>query len=126
MDTADAIKQWVTEKLGCRCPEEVFRHIDIQHEPVLAEDLKLTKRINIGNRLLIYLLKVDDAQEFKEKLKILLDTGIKDRDVNKFNRIRIVIIADRKNDYEKYAVEFSKLNKDDKAHLHILGPDEIG
>ncbi len=126
MDTTEAIKRLVTEKLGCRCPEEVFRHIDIQHEPVVAEDLKLTKRINIGNRLLIYLLKVDDSQDINKILEKLLDTGIKDRDVNKFNRIRIVIIVDRKNDYEKYAVEFSKLNKDDKAHLHILGPDEIG
>ena len=125
MDTTEAIKQLVTEKLGCRCPAEVFRHIEIQAEPVVAEGLKLTKRINIGNRLLIYLLQVDDSQEINKNLEMLLDTGIKDRDANKFNRIRIVIISDRKNDYNKYAMAFSKLNKDDKAHLHILGTDEI-
>jgi hypothetical protein len=126
MDTTEGIRQLVTEKLGCHCPEEVFRHIDIQHGPVVAEGLKLTKRINIGSRLLIYLLEVDDTRKFKENLDKLLDTGIKDRDVNKFNRIRIVIITNRKNDYKEYANEFSKLNKDDRAHLHILGADEIG
>ena len=58
MAVRDEIKTFVQKTLGCGCPEEVFRHIDWETNAESPE-AGLYSRINIGNRLLVYISAFD-------------------------------------------------------------------
>ena len=53
------IKRFVQETLGCSCPEEVFDKIECK------TNVSSTwwKRIDVGNRLLIYILDATDVSD---------------------------------------------------------------
>jgi hypothetical protein len=52
------VKTFAQETLGCQCPEEVFDFIDSQRDIELFPQISLTNKINIGNRLLIYIIQM--------------------------------------------------------------------
>jgi len=85
------IKSFAKQTLGCQCPEEVFDFIDCQRDIELSNQILLTNKINIGNRLLIYIVETDDINFIKINLLAILQFGVKERDSKTFNRIRFVI-----------------------------------
>jgi hypothetical protein len=121
----DKIKKFVKETLGCGCPEEVFQHIDCQYD-IQVEDVPLKARINIGNRLLIYVAEVSNTEIIAGLLAHIIGAGKKERDQRGFNRFRLVLAAEKIDDI-KQAVErlFNDSNKDDKVHLHIIPKADI-
>ena len=127
MITNENIKQFVKQTLGCACPEEVFHYIDCQHNIKLSGDILLSSKINIGNRLLIYLVEMNIPDLIKRKLPLLIETGKKERDSSGFNRFRLAIVTDKVEQIKQIADDiFQNLKgKDEKIHLHIIPQNEI-
>ncbi len=119
------IKTFVQKTLGCGCPEEVFNKIDYQSDFKLNE-ISLLSRINIGNRLLIYVTKIYNPDLIKKDIPLLISEGKKDRDSSGFNRFRLVIVSDGSNAIKEYVYSiFNTLEKDEKIHLHIISEDDM-
>ncbi len=90
--------------------------------------IMLGHEINVGTRLLIYIVSVVDDQHDKVQglVSHLVRMGAKKRDEQGFNRFRLVLIATDPQSVEKRASEvFSSLAADDRIHLHVIGRDEL-
>jgi hypothetical protein len=86
----------------------------------------LQSRINIGNRLLIYVVKIDNPDFIRNALPLLVAEGKKDRDGSGMNRFRLVIVSDKKNAIQQYAHSiFDTIEKDEKIHLHIIYKNDM-
>ena len=127
MTNNEKIKLFVIQTLGCACPEEVFQYIDCQHNIKLNDDILLHNKINIGNRLLIYIVEMNSPDLIKRKLPILIQTGKKERDNSGFNRFRLVVVTESVNQIKHIADSVFKnlKDKDEKIHLHIIHKKEI-
>ena len=123
----DKIRSFVKKTLGCTCPDDVFQHtayeaaVDIGSGPVLDYEIK------VGNRLLIYVVSVDeDHDTLRDVVSYLVRLGTEKRDVYGFNRFRLVLLAADPRSVEEQATEtFYSLVPDDRVHLHVLGDDEF-
>ena len=128
MNKENMIKSFVINKLGCNCPAEVFNIIEWQKDVQIDNNIILNYKINIGNRLLIYIIDIEDAQFINNNnlLKIFL-FGIGERNDNNFNRFRLAIISNNIAEIASIAQNvFNKLNIDDpKIHLHLLPKTDI-
>lgn len=114
------IKQFVQETLGCGCPEDVFQKVDCRCG-ITVDGIPLRVKINVGNRLLIYIAEVCDAESVKNILPPLLMIGKKERDDLSFNRFRLVLAGDNPDEIKKSAEPlFRDIVKDEKIHLHIV------
>ena len=116
-----AIEDFTRDILGCDCPPEVFENIDCQDKTSLGENDLRSFRINIGNRLLVYIVECLDMAVLVNTIRTLAAQGKKERDSQAFNRFRLVITShepDAIND-EAQAV-FQALSPDEKLHLHVI------
>lgn len=118
MNSKEPIIQFVRETLGCQCPQEVFKHIDMSHNP--ERDIKL--KINVGGRLLIYVAEIEDPASLDAILEKLVRTGIEERDSSGLNRFRLVVAAENLKSIKDSLMEkFDAIRQgDEKAHLHVL------
>jgi len=121
------IKVLVRQTLGCECPEKVFKYIDCQHDIKLNNDILLSYKINIGNRLLIYIIEVNDSNFMKSNLSTLTYMGKNERDKRGFNRFRLVIVTDKTSEIKQVAHTMFRVleDKDEKVHLHIVNKNEF-
>ena len=121
------IKTFAQQTLGCGCPEEVFDSIDCQRDIELSPQIVLTNKINIGNRLLIYILQTDDMNFIKSNLPAIVQSGIKERDSKALNRVRFVIVAEKPEEIKPGAENIFKnlASKDEKIHLHLINKKEF-
>lgn len=128
MNIDDIIKSFVINKLGCNCPAEVFNIIKWQKDVQINDSVILNYKINIGNRLLIYIIDLEDAIFLNEILLKLIRLGIGERNDHNFNRFRLVIISDNITEIGSIAQKgFNQLNIDDgKVHLHVMPKRDIG
>jgi hypothetical protein len=121
----EIIKTFVKQILGCACPEEVFEYIDCKSN-IQLNDIVLSNKINIGNRLLIYLIEIINPGPIKNILPLLLSAGIKERDGLGFNRFRLVLVSDKVDEIKEVAESlFKTTNKDEKVHLHVISKDKV-
>lgn len=123
----EKIKSFVRQTLGCGCSEDVFAHIYYECGVRPYIDSPPVDRINIGNRLLVYVTQASDADSVKKNLQRLVNAGVNERNAANFNRFRLVIAADRPDDIRPIADEtFRSLNNvDDKMHLHVISRKDI-
>lgn len=121
------IKVFVKETLGCECPENVFEYIDSQLNVALNNDILLNSKINVGNRLLIYVIEINDTNSIKGNLSTLISIGKRERDRGGFNRFRLAVITDKTNEIQQIAhMIFKNLeDKDEKVHLHIIDRNQL-
>ena len=119
----DEIKYFVQYTLGCGCPEEVFTQIEWEERNHFQETIYYS-RINLGNRLLIYVASLGKENP-SEVLPALMTRGKQERDRLGFNRFRLVIATDVPGDAGKAADAFETSEKDEKMHLHVLPTDGI-
>jgi hypothetical protein len=125
MSDKEDIKIFAQQTLGCGCPEEVFEHIDAQSN-VQLNGIVLSRKIKIGNRLLIYIAEMADADFVKRNLAFLVASGRNERDRIGFNRFRLVLTADDIDEVKRIADEmFAGINRDDKVHLHVITKKNI-
>jgi hypothetical protein len=118
----ELIKKFVIESLGCNCPEEVFERIEVEHQVELADRVILKSRINIGNRLMIYVLQLDDIAILENTLSKIISRAVIERNRRGFNRVRIIILTEKPRALEEPArMIFRTLaGKDDRVHLHVV------
>ncbi len=121
------IKKFVQETLGCGCPEEVFRSIEVQRNVRLNSFIVLNAAIIIGNRLLIYVTEAGSEGCVEERLPVLVASGRKERDKKGLNRFRLVLAADDPEEIRRVAGKtFEELRgNDEKVHLHIIRKSSI-
>jgi hypothetical protein len=125
MTKHEKIKTFVQETLGCGCPEEVFSYIDCRSN-VLLNDIMVNIKINIGNRLLIYVVEVNDSDSIRDILTFLVDAGKRERDRSGFNRYRLVLAAENLQKIKQVAHDaFNIIEKDEKIHLHIISKTDM-
>jgi len=122
MNNKNDIKTFVINKLGCNCPSEVFNIIERQKDIQLDQNINLNYKINIGNRLLIYIIEINDKEFLRQNLLTIVARGIDERNKNNFNRFILVIISNdiNENDQNGQRLFDTILKGDQKAHLHIV------
>ncbi|HEX9024570.1 MAG TPA: hypothetical protein VF799_12100, partial [Geobacteraceae bacterium] len=93
MDKLRAIRDFVVNVLGCRCPEEVFRDIRLNRAPGAVAGVPLLFEIRVGGRLLIFGVSADRLEGPAAPLAGLAAAGRKARDDSGFNRFRLVAVS---------------------------------
>ena len=123
MEIYPEIKYFVQKTLGCSCPEEVFNQIDYQEEG----DGISGRKINVGDRLLIYINTVDRKSSIQGVINSALEQGVEERDKKGFNRFRLVLVASRPDELRSLAERVFDRSSytDEKAHLHIVNETDV-
>ena len=120
MISKEKIRLFVRETLGCTCPDEVFQHVDCR----AGENTLLDYEIDVGNRLLIFVASIDRETPLKSLIQQLAWDGINKRNVEDFNRFRLVLLAEMPTDFaDEASAIFQSLGADDKVHLHVVSKD---
>jgi hypothetical protein len=117
------IKLFVQETLGCSCPEEVFTQIDYQEEG----DGILGRKINVADRLLIYIITMDRKSRIQGVINSALEQGVEERDKKGLNRFRLVLVTscpDELRSSAERAFDNSGYT-DEKTHLHIVNESDV-
>jgi hypothetical protein len=123
MADREKIKAFVQGVLGCGCAEEVFKTIESRHAK--KGDVRYD-RINIGNRLLIYVFRADDPEFIEKELPGMLLTGMKERDGGGFNRFRLVLATDVPAAGVAAMTAYKKTGlADDRLFIHVVHPAQI-
>lgn len=117
------IKRFVQETLGCTCSEQTFNKIDYRK----ACDGLAASRINVGDRLLIYIVSMNDRSDVQAVVSMGLERGVLERDNKGFNRFRLVLVASRPDKLRSLAEQaFSDSGyKDEKTHLHLVDAQDV-
>ena len=109
--------------MGCGCPEEVFNRIEFEKKQGSPWEI----RINVGDRLLVYVIRVDSENELAEKMAMAMESGVAERNVKKFNRFRLVLVTSNNHGLSNLAEKTFCESKlfDEKTHLHLVSEDEV-
>lgn len=119
MINKENLRYFVKDVLGCECPEDVFKIIESEFD-VVVDNILLKNRINIGNKLLIYIVD-GDRNNIDYIIPFLINYGRKERDEKKFNRLRVVLIFEKLDKTKDKLIRiFEDYNIDDKVHMHLL------
>jgi len=127
MNKGNMIKSFVINKLGCNCPDEVFNIIEWQKDVQIDKNIIFNYKINIGNRLLIYIIDIEEDKFINDNLVKILMFGIMERNNNNFNRFRLAIISKNIAEIGSIAQNiFNNLNiGDQKVHLHLMNKNDF-
>ena len=117
------IKRFVQGALGCSCPEDVFTEIEYQK----TCDGVPGRKVNVADRLLIYIITTDGKSDIQKVVDSALARGIKERDNNGLNRFRLVLVASRPDELRTMAVSAfnSSGYTDEKTHLHVVSEADV-
>ena len=117
------IKRFVQEKLGCSCPEEVFEKIECDTDASRI----WWKRIDVGNRLLIYILDATAVSDLASTVMSALQQGVAERNTGGFNRFRLVVASTIPVETKAIAEDaFLGSNlRDNRTHLHVVAREDI-
>ena len=125
MTRNESIKNFVRHILGCKCPDNVFEHIEDQR--VTADISPHTRTIIIGRKLLLYVWEVNNPDQLQEGIPAILAAGKEERDELGLNRFRAVLAADNagaiKNRAELYFSQCKGL--DNRMHLHVVDRNDL-
>ncbi len=125
MDSSE-LKQFVRERLGCSCPDEVFSSIHVTDNPVAFNSLPVDYLVEIGNRLLIAVITLQSRDNINDTIERIIDIGRLYRDSNAFNRFRMVVVLAGEDDMNSVQQAFDSVTgKDEKIHLHLIEPSDL-
>ena len=122
-----AVKEFVQEVLGCTCPNEVFRNINLEKNPSNFADLSRGDLIAIGDKLLVYIVKASDGEVLAGMLQQLFNLGREKRDEGGFNRFRLVVsTSETQSTRETLTRRYEALEDlDERLHLHVIGVEQL-
>jgi len=124
--SADTVRHFVREVLGCGCPDEVLRRIARGHAE-LPGGLPHCGRLDVGGRLLVFVLPVGAVDPRPDELRGLLEAGKTERDRRGFNRFRLAIAAADPGRL-RVAAEQALADVaagDDKLHVHVIEQSQV-
>jgi hypothetical protein len=121
-----AVTRFVREVIGCNCPDEVFRHIEIQRGSSAVKACSVDCELRIGGRLLMVVTS-EPLARLAPHLADVVTEGKRARDERKFNRFRLVVRAEKPaEEREEFFRAFaSASDKDERTHLHVLPKGEV-
>jgi len=121
------IIEFIKGTLGCACPDEVFEKIETG-KAAIAQFAEGTTRIVVGERLLIYVVFPQSLSELCANIGEAAVMGKIDRDTNKYNRFRLVVMSGRDSDCPADAItRFDEAaGSDEKMHLHFISTERTG
>lgn len=130
MSNTPQIVSFVKGTLGCQCPDEVFSQVDFQENCRLNIDLWLRSKINVGNRLLVYVVEAINTTFVHDNLLTLIFFGRDEKELKKFNTFRLVLVADAAAEVKAVAEEiFNDLHNvmdlGEGLHLHVVSRGDI-
>nr|WP_319491527.1 hypothetical protein [uncultured Desulfobacter sp.] len=123
MGNHQELKKFIQHTLGCGCPAEVFSKIIYEKKQGGVWD----GRINVGDRLLVYIVHVDSENDLSNTIARTMESGVTERNTKKFNRFRLVLVTSNHRELSKSAEKTFCESKlfDEKTHLHLLSQEEI-
>lgn len=123
MQAYSEIKHFVQQTLGCSCPEDVFNNIDYRNE----DDGIAGKKVTVGDRLLIYIISVDESSTIRGVIHSALQQGVGEREQKGLNRFRLVLASSRPNEVRSLAeLAFNSSDfADEKTHLHVVNEGAV-
>ena len=117
------VARFVRDVLGCGCPDDVLRDIRIdRHHWIAGIDAPLA-RIDVGGRLLVWVIAVGDRPTHLAALVaggVL--AGLHERDRLAFNRLRLVLATPAPSEIDALARQSFNACRvpDDRIHLHVV------
>ena len=128
MDPTDTVQitRFVRGTLGCQCPDDVFRSITVESREPVGGSPPFT-RLSVGHRLLVYLARPGPEDTLATWIAGLVRMGQAERDAAGYNRFRLVVPAVHADQHAASArrVFAETIGQDDRAHLHIVAPDDL-
>ena len=123
MQSQDHLRQFIRETLGCSCPDEVLEAIECTPA---AAGYPLQK-LNVGGRLLVYIIDAGEAADLPAAVRAALERGVAERDTGGFNRFRLVLSAAHPEQVRGPAEQaFAESSwHDEKTHLHVLAAQGV-
>jgi hypothetical protein len=116
-----AVKDFLVNVLGCRCPEEVFLDIELNKSPEPVGTIPLDFEIHVGGRIIILGVSATYVLSAPAALAALVAAGTKIRDEREYNRFRLVVLADDPDCEAKLRPRFEQLpGADDRIHIHVV------
>ena len=118
----EVVRDFVQNVLGCGCPEEVFRNIEVRQGPIDIGGIPISLTIQVGGRLLIFLTSSENLIILPDNLETLIRVGKKMRDKKELNRFRLVVASkESRADWEALRQVFHEIQDiDDRVHLHVI------
>ena len=123
---AAEVTRFVREVIGCNCPDEVFRRIEIRLGSSAIRSCSADRELRIGGRLLIVVTSEPET-ELSSHLAEVIAEGKRARDDSKLNRFRLVVQTDNAaEEREKLLQAFEAVSdKDERTHMHVLQRGEV-
>ena len=121
------VKRFVREVVGCTCPDEVFKQVEVKTGSSAIRSCSADYEINVGGRLLI-VLSSEPVEGFSPaRLEKVMAEGRSARDAGKFNRFRLIVQAANAPEVEKQLLRLFEglATKDEKTHLHVIGKEDV-
>lgn len=120
------IERFVKGALGCGCPDEVFRHIELETATEPSGSGLMT-RLVIGRKLLVYLAVPSASTQFTKQLVDLARHGRRERDEKGLNRFRLVLVSYGCTATEQRVREAmdGMLEGDDRAQVHVVPRTDV-
>jgi len=113
--------RFVREGLGCQCPEEVFERLRAVRDPDVG-GLRALWRIEVGGRLLVYVLELGDARD----LERLVPAARAERERGGFQRLRVAVVDEDAGAVSRLEAAWGRVAEDDpRAHLHVVSRAEV-
>ena len=105
----------------------MLEHIDSTKHVALGS-VMLNRRIDVGHRLLVYLLECDDPEFLDTRLAEVVTQGRDERDRLGFNRLRVVVATGNGRPVSLAAQQaFEQAReKDERLHLHVVDKVSVG
>ncbi len=120
------VTRFVREVIGCNCPDEVFRQVEIHRGSSAVKACSADCELRIGGRLLIVVTS-EAGTRLAPHLAEVVAEGKRARDELRFNRFRLVVQTQRPGEESEQLVRAfeSVPDKDERTHLHVLPEGEV-
>jgi hypothetical protein len=121
-----AVKDFAVNVLGCGCPEDVFFSIVLERTPVPRGGISPSFEIRIGGRLMILGVACENVRSTDDSLSTFVAEGMRIRDGEGFNRLRIVVVSDDPDCEAILRPGFERIQGlDERVHLHVVRKELI-
>lgn len=87
------VTRFVREVIGCKCPDEVFRHVEVRRGSTAVKSCPADYDLRIGGRLIVVVISDPIEVLSGSRLEKVISEGRRARDDAKFNRFRLVVQA---------------------------------
>ena len=122
------LRTFIRSTLGCGCPDDVLEWIQCTHTELTQEEDTRITRIDVGGRLLVYVLEIEGPdRRAEEALPAVVAAATVDRATSCFNRLRVVVAIDNPEEMRpRLERTFNgTAPADDKVHLHVVSSTDL-